>query len=152
MVVWWAWIYATWMVNWFDPGSTKVRLIVAGVALTSLLMSAAIPTAFGSEAWLFAGAYVFMQIGRNVAATTLIERTWNAVKGGFGRSEPTRNDEFAGRSATNFRSDSRAKDMTLWNTGAATTPPKMAVLGLSRMTSTTRCGLSAGAKPTKVEM
>jgi low temperature requirement protein LtrA len=74
LVVWWAWIYATWMVNWFDPGSTKVRLIVACVALTSLLMSAAIPTAFGSEAWLFAGAYVFMQLGRNVAATTLIER------------------------------------------------------------------------------
>ncbi len=50
LVVWWAWIYATWMVNWFDPGSTKVRLILACVTLTSLLMSAAIPTAFGSEA------------------------------------------------------------------------------------------------------
>jgi low temperature requirement protein LtrA len=73
LVVWWAWIYATWMVNWFDPGSTKVRLILACVTLTSLLMSAAIPTAFGSEAWLFAGAYVFMQIGRNVAVTMLIE-------------------------------------------------------------------------------
>jgi low temperature requirement protein LtrA len=73
LVVWWAWIYTTWMVNWFDPGSAKVRLIVACVALTSLLMSAAIPTAFGSEAWLFAGAYVFMQLGRNVAVTTLIE-------------------------------------------------------------------------------
>ena len=67
LVVWWAWIYATWMVNWFDPGSTKVRLILACVTLTSLLISAAIPTAFGDEAWLFAGAYVFMQIGRNVA-------------------------------------------------------------------------------------
>ncbi len=74
LVVWWAWIYVTWLVNWFDPGSTKVRLILACVTLTSLLMSAAIPTAFGSEAWLFAGAYVFMQIGRNVAATALIER------------------------------------------------------------------------------
>ncbi len=21
-VVWWAWIYTTWMVNWFDPDST----------------------------------------------------------------------------------------------------------------------------------
>ena len=20
VVVWWAWIYTTWMVNWFDPG------------------------------------------------------------------------------------------------------------------------------------
>jgi low temperature requirement protein LtrA len=74
LVVWWAWIYTTWMVNWFNPGSTKVRLILACVTLTSLLMSAAIPTAFGSEAWLFAGAYVFMQIGRNVAVTALLER------------------------------------------------------------------------------
>jgi low temperature requirement protein LtrA len=24
--VWWAWIYTTWMVNWFDPASSKVRL------------------------------------------------------------------------------------------------------------------------------
>jgi low temperature requirement protein LtrA len=74
LVVWWAWIYTTWMVNWFDPGSTKVRLILAGVTLSSLLMSAAIPTAFGSEAGLFAGAYVVMQVGRNVGAMLLLER------------------------------------------------------------------------------
>ena len=35
LVVWWAWIYTTWMVNWFDPGSAMVRLIVSGVALAS---------------------------------------------------------------------------------------------------------------------
>jgi low temperature requirement protein LtrA len=74
LVVWWAWIYTTWMVNWFDPGSTQVRLILAGVTLASLLMSAAIPTAFGSEAWLFAGAYVAIQVGRNGAALALLER------------------------------------------------------------------------------
>jgi low temperature requirement protein LtrA len=74
LVVWWAWIYTTWMVNWFDPGSTKVRLILAGVTLSSLLMSAAIPTAFGGEAGLFAGAYVAMQVGRNAAALALLER------------------------------------------------------------------------------
>ena len=74
LVVWWAWIYTTWMVNWFDPGSTKVRLILAGVTLASLLMSAAIPTAFAGEAWLFAGAYVALQVGRNVAAMALLER------------------------------------------------------------------------------
>jgi low temperature requirement protein LtrA len=62
------------MVNWFDPGSTKVRLILACVTLTSLLMSAAIPTAFSSEAGLFAGAYVLLQVGRNVAAMALLER------------------------------------------------------------------------------
>ena len=45
-----------------------MRLILAGVGLVSLLMSAAIPHAFGSDAVLFAGAYVCMQVGRNVAA------------------------------------------------------------------------------------
>jgi low temperature requirement protein LtrA len=61
-------------VNWFDPGSTKVRLILACVTLTSLLMSVAIPTAFSSEAGLFAGAYVTLQVSRNVAAMALLER------------------------------------------------------------------------------
>ena len=33
---------------------------------------------------------------------TLIERTWNAVKGRFGRAEPPRAEEFAGRNGKNF--------------------------------------------------
>jgi low temperature requirement protein LtrA len=74
LIVWWAWIYTTWMVNWFDPASTAVRLILAGVTLASLLMSAAIPTAFTSEPGLFAGAYVALQVGRNAAALALLER------------------------------------------------------------------------------
>jgi low temperature requirement protein LtrA len=73
VVVWWAWIYSTWMVNWFDPTTPAVRLIVAAVGLISLLMSAAIPHAFGSDAVLFACAYVCMQVGRNVAAMLLLD-------------------------------------------------------------------------------
>jgi low temperature requirement protein LtrA len=74
LVVWWAWIYTTWMVNWFDPASGKVRLILVSATLASLLISAAIPDAFGSDAPLFAGAYVALQVGRNVAATALLTR------------------------------------------------------------------------------
>ncbi len=73
-VVWWAWIYTTWMVNWFDPGSVPVRLILIAVGLASLLMSAAIPTAFRSSAPLFAGAYVALQVGRNLAGVVLLDR------------------------------------------------------------------------------
>ena len=31
LVVWWAWIYTTWMANWFDPSSPAVRgvLVIA---------------------------------------------------------------------------------------------------------------------------
>jgi low temperature requirement protein LtrA len=72
LVIWWAWIYTTWMVNWFDPGSTPVRLVLIGVMLASLLMAAAVPEAFGRHAVLFAGSYVALQVGRNVAGAVLL--------------------------------------------------------------------------------
>jgi low temperature requirement protein LtrA len=74
LVIWWAWIYTTWMVNWFDPASGRVRLVVVGGSLASLLMTTAIPDAFGSQALLFAGAYVGLQVGRNAAGAMLLER------------------------------------------------------------------------------
>lgn len=74
VVVWWAWIYTTWMVNWFDPRSVVVRVVLLGVALASLLMSAAIPTALTGHAALFAGAYVALQVGRNLAGMLLLRR------------------------------------------------------------------------------
>ncbi len=74
-VVWWAWIYTTWMVNWFDPRSGKVRLVLIGCTLASLLMAAAIPTAFGGNALLFAACYTALQVGRNVASVSLLSRS-----------------------------------------------------------------------------
>jgi low temperature requirement protein LtrA len=73
-IVWWAWIYTTWMVNWFDPGSPAVRAVLTGVMLASLLMSAALPGAFGADGVLFALSYVALQVGRNVAAASLLGR------------------------------------------------------------------------------
>lgn len=67
VVVWWAWIYTTWMVNRFDPEHTEVRLVLVVLALGSLLMAAAIPHAFDDDGLLFAGAYVGVQAFRNVA-------------------------------------------------------------------------------------
>jgi low temperature requirement protein LtrA len=93
LIVWWAWIYTTWMVNWFDPGSPTVRAVLTGVMLASLLMAAALPGAFGEHGVLFAVSYVVLQVGRNVAAATLLrpghplrdvfERLvgWSAVSG-----------------------------------------------------------------------
>jgi low temperature requirement protein LtrA len=74
LVVWWAWIYTTWMVNWFDPASDAVRVVLLLVMLASLLMAAAVPEAFGRHAGLFAGAYVVLQVGRNVAGAVLAPR------------------------------------------------------------------------------
>jgi len=93
LIVWWAWIYTTWMVNWFDPASPAVRSVLTGVMLASLLMAAALPGAFGADGVLFAVSYVALQVGRNVAAASLLppghplrdvfERLvgWSAVSG-----------------------------------------------------------------------
>jgi low temperature requirement protein LtrA len=62
------------MVNWFDPASTAVRVVLIFVALASLLMAAAVPGAFGHDAPLFAGAYVVLQVGRNAAGALLLAR------------------------------------------------------------------------------
>ncbi|HEY4997382.1 MAG TPA: low temperature requirement protein A, partial [Solirubrobacteraceae bacterium] len=95
LVIWWAWIYTTWMVNWFDPASGTVRLVLVMASLASLLMSSAIPSAFGSNAALFAGAYVALQVGRNCAAAGLLTRehelrltleriaSWSILSGGL---------------------------------------------------------------------
>jgi low temperature requirement protein LtrA len=72
LVVWWAWIYTTWMTNWFDPDSVPVRLTLLVGMLGSLGMAIAVPQAFGSRALPFILGYVGLQIMRNafiVAAT-----------------------------------------------------------------------------------
>ena len=74
LIVWWAWIYTTWMANWFDPASPAVRAVLTAVMLASLLMAAALPGAFGEHGVLFAGSYVLLQVGRNAAAVKLLPR------------------------------------------------------------------------------
>jgi low temperature requirement protein LtrA len=69
LVVWWAWNYTTWVTNELDPESTVVRLVLIAVMLASLMMAVAIPKAFGSDALLFVGAYVAIQVGRHIFLT-----------------------------------------------------------------------------------
>src|ERR671913_1094432 len=64
LAVWWAWIYTTWVTNWFDPDRLPVRLMLVAVMLASLVMSVAIPDAFGERGLMFALAYVAIQVGR----------------------------------------------------------------------------------------
>jgi low temperature requirement protein LtrA len=74
LIMWWAWIYTTWMANWFDPASPAVRAVLTGAMLPSLLMAAALPGAFGAHGAVFAFSYVALQLGRNVAAAGLLRR------------------------------------------------------------------------------
>jgi low temperature requirement protein LtrA len=73
LVVWWAWIYTTWMANWFDPDVVPVRLVLVAVMLGSLLMSAAVPTAFTEHGLLFACSYVGLQLVRNAFTVIVAE-------------------------------------------------------------------------------
>lgn len=65
LVVWWSWNYTTWATNELDPDRPVVRVLLLALMFASLLMSIAIPDAFGDRALLFVGAYVAIQVGRH---------------------------------------------------------------------------------------
>jgi low temperature requirement protein LtrA len=66
IMVWTLWVYTTWVTNWLDPGRIAVRLLLLGLVGASLVMSAALPGAFGARGLAVGAAYAVMQIGRSV--------------------------------------------------------------------------------------
>src|SRR5919206_3075763 len=65
LAVWWSWNYTTWTTNELDTETIPVRVLLLALMLVSLLMSVAIPGAFGEHALLFACSYVAIQVGRH---------------------------------------------------------------------------------------
>jgi low temperature requirement protein LtrA len=65
LAAWWAWIYTTWMTNWFDPETRPVRAILLVGMLASLCGAIAIPDAFADRAGLFVAGYVGIQLFRD---------------------------------------------------------------------------------------
>jgi low temperature requirement protein LtrA len=65
LAVWWAWNYTAWATNWIDPDRAPVALLMLCLMAISLVMSAAIPQAFGARGAAFAGAYVAIQVIRS---------------------------------------------------------------------------------------
>ena len=74
MAVWSAWSFTTWTTSWFDSRTLPVRLLLIGLMLGSLFMSAAIPEAYGEHGLTFAAAYVAIQVGRNALTFFAIGR------------------------------------------------------------------------------
>lgn len=66
LAVWWVWVFTSWVTNWLDPERPVVRLALLTMMLAGMLLSIALPQAFGTRGLLFAGAYVFMQVGRTL--------------------------------------------------------------------------------------
>jgi low temperature requirement protein LtrA len=75
LAVWWAWVYTTWVANWFDPDRLPVRLMLVAVMLASLVMSVAIPDAFGERGLMFALAYVVIQVGRTMFVVIALNKS-----------------------------------------------------------------------------
>jgi low temperature requirement protein LtrA len=65
LAVVYAWSMTAWGANWLDPDQPSVKLALIGLMFASLLMSVAIPDAFGDRAWLFVSGYLLLQIGRS---------------------------------------------------------------------------------------
>jgi low temperature requirement protein LtrA len=75
VAVWRAWVDTTWVTNWFDPSRTPVRLMLVSLMLVSLLMSVAIPEAFGERGLMFALAYATIQAGRTAFVVLVLEKS-----------------------------------------------------------------------------
>jgi low temperature requirement protein LtrA len=73
--VWWVWVFTTWAANWLNPDTGWVRGMFIVLMLLGMLMSSAIPDAFGGKALLFAGSMVLMQLGRSVFTMLAFART-----------------------------------------------------------------------------
>jgi low temperature requirement protein LtrA len=65
-MVWLVWSYTTWVTNWLNPERMAVRLLLVLLMLISLVMSAALPRAFGDLGLVVAVAYAVQQVGRSV--------------------------------------------------------------------------------------
>jgi low temperature requirement protein LtrA len=62
--VWWVWTLTVWMTDWLEPDALPVQATVVMVMLGSLVISAAVPGAFGRYGGTFAGIYIAVQVGR----------------------------------------------------------------------------------------
>lgn len=83
LAVWWVWVFTTWVTNWMDPQKVEIRLMLFALMLAGMLMSVAIPHAFDQYALLFASAYVFMQLGRNVFMCWALARHHDGIYRNF---------------------------------------------------------------------
>ena len=79
LALWWVWIYTCWVTNAVDPERGNVRLMLIALMIGGLVLSAALPGAFGATGLLFAIAYVLMQLGR---CAYMVWAHWGQPNGG----------------------------------------------------------------------
>jgi low temperature requirement protein LtrA len=74
LAAWWAWMYTTWVTNWFDPEMLVVRAILLVAMVAGMLGAISIPHAFGARAPLLVAGYVGIQSFRNAFIVLATDR------------------------------------------------------------------------------
>jgi low temperature requirement protein LtrA len=80
LAVWTVWSYTTWSTNWLDTGRTSVRLMLLGLMASGLVVSTAIPEAFGRTGLAFAVSYALMQNGRSLFGLCSLEARTRPIR------------------------------------------------------------------------
>ncbi|MFE9202315.1 low temperature requirement protein A [Micromonospora sp. NPDC007230] len=66
MAIWWTWAITTLVTDLYDPQRPQIKLLIAVVMFGALLMTTAVPDAFGTRGLVFAGTYVAIHLGRGL--------------------------------------------------------------------------------------
>lgn len=66
MALWWVWSVTALTTDLYLPHRPPIYLMTISVMFGTILMAAALPTAFTRDAVVFAGAYVAIHLGRNL--------------------------------------------------------------------------------------
>ena len=74
LAAWWAWMYTTWVTNWFDPETLVVRAILLVAMVAGMVGAISIPQAFGARAALLVTGYVGIQAFRNIFVVVVTDR------------------------------------------------------------------------------
>ena len=85
LAVWWVWLGTAWVTNWLNPEHRWVRTLLIAMMFVGLLMSSAIPEAFGDKALLFAVSFVTIQVGRSLFTIFAFARRHPEKAGNFVR-------------------------------------------------------------------
>ncbi|MDG4800532.1 low temperature requirement protein A [Micromonospora sp. WMMD980] len=74
MAIWWTWAITTLVTDLYDPQRAEIKLLVVAVMFGALLMTTAIPEAFGARGLVFAGTYVAIHLGRGLFLMPTVRR------------------------------------------------------------------------------
>ncbi|GAA3755583.1 low temperature requirement protein A [Micromonospora maritima] len=74
MAIWWTWAITTLVTDLYDPQRGEIKLLIVAVMFGALLMTTAIPEAFGARGLVFAGTYVAIHLGRGLFLMPTVRR------------------------------------------------------------------------------